>query len=128
MRSAPNREIVSFRSCVRAGGRRARDQSRLPRGICRMMVPAAAPAGRPACFGKRTIISRKKQKVILFLVMLEHFSHKSSIRCISSVFSSFFFCHYWRRRDPPVLLRCPHYFSKKAKSNIVFSDARTFFT
>ena len=32
--SGPSREIVSFRSCVRAGGRAARDHLRLPRAFC----------------------------------------------------------------------------------------------
>ena len=55
---APTGKSFRFvRACERAGGRRARDQLRLPRGICRMIVVAAA-ARRPLCCQKVMIISR----------------------------------------------------------------------
>ena len=49
----PGNRFVSF---VRASGRRARDQLRLPRQICRMIVPATVP-GQPLCFQNGSVLA-----------------------------------------------------------------------
>ena len=129
--SGPSREIVSFRSCVRAGGRaRARSASCYLEGFARWTSSALLfSAARPLCCQNWSVFARVFCKTLLVFYCVENFSHKSSIVSLLSVnpfsfpFSTvlhMFFSHYWRRREPPVSLSCGRFRSSFLQNSIVF--------